>query len=274
MNVLGLGALLGASMFIVLDLQALSKSVTLNGGNSTFGFKATSSVSDSYTASGTVAYKITPSSKATATLFNNSFDLFEGSDALEFRRDRKVRKICSFKVASVSVYYNDSTVASGTQNLAVSLVKDGPGFTKDFTVGLIPVTVTAKPSLSFGVKGTASATTTGCSLSAGVPYVDAAIKANGGVGNSKVASAGIEGSLSLLYSELKPEIAMTYSTKKISYGVNWNTKSLNGTLSAYAKATLPNPWKAPINVKYSYELCKWNGASLATIPVYNGSTTF
>ena len=254
---------------------ATSTSKTLSGGNSTFGYSATAGFFDSYTPSGTVAYKITPSSTVTAKILNNNFNLFSGSESLEFRRDSKIRKVCSLSVANINVYYTDQVVISGNNNLAVALIKDGPGYQTPpgFMVGPIPVVITAKPSLSLGVKGTANATTTGCALSAGVPYVDAAVKASGGVGCS-LASAGVEGALSLLYSELKPGVSMNYGTRAIVYGVNWDTRTLNGNLSAYAKASLPNPWGAQIGIKYTKQICSWPGVPISTIPVYNAAIRF
>lgn len=259
-------------------VHATSTSKTISGGNTTFGYSATAGFSDSYASSGTVAYKITPSSTVNAKILNNSFNLFSGSESLEFRRDSKVRKVCSLSVAGVSVYYNDQTVISGNNNLAVALIKEGPGYQQKFLIPgpiPVPIIVTAKPSLSLGVKGTAKATTTSCELSAGVPYVDAAIKAAGGVGNASV-SAGVEGSLSLLYSELKTGMSMNYSTRAIVYGINWDTRTLKGSLSAYAKASvkIPNPWGLKLNVKYTKEICNWPGAPIATIPVCNSSARF
>lgn len=271
-KVLGVSAFVSV-LLLASGVYATSTSKTVSGGNSTFGYSATAGFSDSYASSGTVAYKITPSSRVTAKLLGNSISLFSGSDSLEFRRDSKVRKVCSLSVANVSVYYNDQTVISGNNNLAIALIKEGPGYQQQFMAGPVPIIVTAKPSLSLGVKGTANATTTGCALSAGVPYVDAAIKASGGVGCSAV-SAGVEGALSLLYSELKAGISMNYNTRGIVYGINWDTRTLSGNLSAYAKASLPNPWGATIGVKYTKQICSWPGAAIATLPVYNASTRF
>ncbi len=277
-SIFGLGAFV-CVLLLACNVHAVSKAaLPLNGGNSTLGYTATAGFSDSYTSSGTIAYQITPSSTVAAKIFNNSFNLFSGSDSLQFRRDSKVRKVCSLSVANVSIYYNDQTVSSGDNNLSVAFVKDGPTYTSPpgLMVGPIPIVVKVGTSLSLGVKGTATATPTACTLSAGVPSVDVAIKAAGGVGGSVPAVdvlVGVQAALSLLNSELQPKISLNYVTRRISYDVNWVTKTLNGALSLIATVKLKNPWGWPIGATYTYDLFKWPPAGQVKIPVYINAST-
>lgn len=225
------------------DCNVASYSYESTEGNSTFGVVQSSSL----TASSGSTDQVTTTNGIDVTIFGNDVSLFSATGYQTSLDDGSGLTLGSVEVLGT------------TMTLNFSVTKEFFSKEKTFTVGVVPVVVSAGASGSLALSTSVSLGTMTIKPSAGLyAEVSAGVGAESDYGG---ASAGIKGELTLL------EISLPI-TMKIYYSGGWKftvsgvltAETLSGTLSLYAEAYVKF-FGVKVGVDYSYALFSWTGVS-------------
>jgi hypothetical protein len=258
--------------FIFVPLQlaaAFSISKTYSGGNTNFGYRNILTASDSYSKNGSkYTYILNANNKTYVTALSSEQEVAEIIGKAWSYGDLSIYN-------QVSVEFLNYTIYTYYKCLSAKLVLPTTSFSKsysqsgNFVLGLIPVTVKASVMVALAANGTCEANTTGVNFSL-KPQGEAAATVQAGVGATckyAGASAGAQGKLSIIKSQLLANTALNILTKKITAKIDWVNTLLNGYLGIYAEVYI-----SKLKYTWSKVLAEFTAAQKTT-NLYQGTAS-
>ncbi len=241
------------------SLSAFSVSRTFSGGDNNFGYSVYLNANDAFYNSGSIRYKLYGRAQANAKVFNITREIADGYSTFYAYTNTNIRGTFALEFYNSTIWSYDRTIYANHTLSYAPFKKEVKFATPTFWVGPVPVTCEAGASASLAA--VANAKNSPSSVTVAIyPRAELAAVANAGAGIPG-ASAGVEGKLTIVKSELKAEATVTVSQRKVAYGVNWVNTTLSGTYGLYAKLA---EWK------YTYTLGSWSGYSKTT-PLLSGT---
>ncbi|MFT3768198.1 MAG: hypothetical protein QM820_22335 [Minicystis sp.] len=161
--------------------------------------------------------------------------------------------------SDLSITVMGTTIRSGVLSASANWSVERTFFEESQTFQLGPVPLTVHADLT-GTLGVASTFTPGTTLSAAVtPSADLTVNASVGVGIS-VASAGVEGSLSLINVGVPFQLGYDVAHQAYSVTSDLTVTTLQGNIDLFAEAEIDLGF-ASISGKYTKNIASWGGVS-------------